>query len=533
MLVFRDDQRRASSVERCRELHVGISALSPWLGAESAERCATLLLLAAELECALSDLAHERRALAAELCDELALSLLAAEPPLRALPLVRELCAGQLPAELEFVRPEGYAYYGLDPRSYAALARTLRLGTNRPLVVGVRSIGVSLSALFCAALRRRGALARRITLRPAGHPFARSTQFSPSESRALELGPSSEVFVVDEGPGLSGSTFLAVAEALVAAGVAHEHIHLCCSHAVDPGRLIAEDAERRWSRFRTLVAPRTRLPRPSLDLSGGAWRRLAYARPSEWPACWSEQERSKFKMQSADAALWKFQGVPPYDREPRARAELLWDAGFGPRLRGAQRGYFAFDWYGGGSLRHGRGTAPLARIARYLAFRKKYLHAAVSSTAALEQMTALNVAEALGVSLPRGFRLELESPVVPDARMMPYEWLKGDGVEPIKVDGIDHGDDHLLPGPTDIAWDLAGAAVEWDLAADEILALLEEYRRQTGDDPKRRFRPYAIAYCALRVGACTLALLTAGAAEGARLGRARAHYEGALRSYLA
>ncbi len=528
MLVFRENKSRGSAESRCAELGAGICALLESGQAARGDDCLALLLLAAELECALADHGHDAARKAALLCDELARALLAAEQPLGARRWVDELRAQRLPAELEFVRAEGYAYYGLEPRAYAALARAVPLRSRAPLVIGVRSIGCSLSAVFCAALARRGALPQRFTVRPEGHAYARRLRFAAKELELLAGRRDSDVFVVDEGPGLSGSTFLAVADELSRAGFAGERIHLCCSHVPDPERLLAPEASRRWSRYRTLVAPPAHVPRGYRDLSAGAWRTLTYRSPRDWPACWQQQERLKFRSLEGDE-LWKFEGLPPYDRGPRARAEALADAGFAPALRRTRRGYFAFDWYPGGPECRAPGDpAPVERLASYAAFRAKSLALPNADTRALEQVTEQNVAEALNVSLPAGFRLELARPVIADGRMMPHEWLLAPRGELVKADAIDHGDDHLFPGPTDIAWDLAGAVIEWELDAAETAELLAHYRRSSGDDASKRCGAYAVAYCALRVGACSLAMLSASAAERKRLSRARARYRNAL-----
>src|SRR5207302_4552914 len=59
--------------------------------------------------------------------------------------------------------------------------------------------------------------------------------------------------------------------------------------------------------------------------------------------------------------------------------------------------------------------------------------------------------------------LATKNPVLVDGRMQPHEWIRSKDGTIIKVDGCTHGDDHFFPGPTDIAWDLAGAIVEWSL----------------------------------------------------------------------
>src|SRR3974390_1143501 len=81
---------------------------------------------------------------------------------------------------------------------------------------------------------------------------------------------------------------------------------------------------------------------------------------------------------------------------------------------------------------------------------------------------------------------EIARPVVADARMMPHEWLRDRDGQIWKTDLASHGDDHFYPGPTDVAWDLAGAIVEWrmDETANEVF--LTRYRRLSGDDARTR-----------------------------------------------
>jgi hypothetical protein len=53
---------------------------------------------------------------------------------------------------------EGYAYYALFPETYAATAKRFWAGARPPrvAVIGIRSIGTSLSAIVVEALRARG-----------------------------------------------------------------------------------------------------------------------------------------------------------------------------------------------------------------------------------------------------------------------------------------------------------------------------------------------------------------------------------------
>ena len=113
---------------------------------------------------------------------------------------------------------EGFAYYALHPRKVAMLLDTLEL-KSPVAVLGIRSIGVTLSAVACAALRLRGIECRRFTVRPTGHPYNRLLELKPEFRDWLAHARDAGFLVVDEGPGISGSSFLAVAEALVNCGV--------------------------------------------------------------------------------------------------------------------------------------------------------------------------------------------------------------------------------------------------------------------------------------------------------------------------
>ena len=133
-------------------------------------------------------------------------------------------------------------------------------------------------------------------------------------------------------------------------------------------------------------------------------------------------------------------------------------------------------------------------------------------------MTAVNLTEALGGEESRKFERLLpvtwtEWPVALDAKMQPHEWLQ---TRPgyVKTDAIDHHRDHFLPGCQDIAWDVAGAALELGLDRSGRSFLVGEYSRLSHDHTiTRRLPHYAIAYLAFRIGYATLALEVLGSAH--------------------
>jgi hypothetical protein len=103
-----------------------------------------------------------------------------------------------------------------------------------------------------------------------------------------------------------------------------------------------------------------------------------------------------------------------------------------------------------------------------------------------------------------------------DGRMQAHEWVRaGDGL--VKLDAVDHHDDHFLPGDQDIAWDVAGAAVELGLDDDGRRALVEGVATLTHDRSLALRLPFhALAYLSFRLGYATLARQTLRQGEDAR-----------------
>src|SRR5690606_17076759 len=111
------------------------------------------------------------------------------------------------------------------------------------------------------------------------------------------------------------------------------------------------------------------------------------------------------------------------------------------------------------------------------------------------------------------------------SRLQPHEWVLADDGSLIKVDAAAHGDDHFIPGPTDIAWDLAGITVEWNLDVSMRDHLLNQYRLHSGDDPRERIADYTIAYVLFRLAYTRMAAgAMRGTQEAIRLMRAHQRY---------
>jgi hypothetical protein len=453
------------------------------------------------------------------------------------------------PEQIETSVPEGYAYYGLYPETYADAAARFHAEWHpeRVVVIGLRSIGTSLSAVVAAQLRRLGATVLSFTVRPHGHPFARELRIDQSFARAIGHHPDAHVAVVDEGPGLSGSSFASVSRALESLGIPPERVTLFPSWDPDGASLGNEDAGARWPLHRRYVGSFEDLwlrtgrlaqafggARSELrDLSGGRWRALAFADESHHPAVHPQHERRKFLMErdgDRPPLRLEFVGLAHLGRPRADLAERLGRAGYVPECIAFSSGFLASTSVGGRPMTaDDRSPGFLDHAARYLAHRGRTECATADvGVDALVEAVRINVAESLGdVALDARTAVErcrpvldASAPVRIDGRLAPHEWLvTREGW--MKTDAVQHHDDHFLPGCQDIAWDVAGFIEEWELAADERSAFIGAYRERSGDESIAcRLPVWRVAYLAHRTGYATLAASSLGeSADGMRMQR--------------
>jgi hypothetical protein len=116
-----------------------------------------------------------------------------------------------------------------------------------------------------------------------------------------------------------------------------------------------------------------------------------------------------------------------------------------------------------------------------------------------------------------------------------HEWLRLSSGRLLKTDALDHHSAHDLIGCQDMAWDIAGATIEFGLDAPEADALVAGSERASGRYVDRELLEfYGIAYLAFRLGQASLAAQTgaSGAAEVARLKAAAEHYAAGLQQLL-
>jgi hypothetical protein len=504
LFVFRKSRELLSTRNLLDDLRSEIQSLSSGTGS-----AVDALIRAGEIETGLEDAGSPATTRLAGLVDELAVA--AGTGKLPSSRCLHSLGAVDCPPSIRCSHPEGFSYYGLNPLDFADLARRIAPDLAQHIaVIGVRSVGSTLGAVVAATLRTNGHLARRITVRPAGEPYQRKTIFIGAQMPWIQdqMQHQADFVVVDEGPGFSGSTFLSVARALLDAGVPRPRIVLLGSRPFPAAA--PEERAQEWTRFRSYIVDYGRhVPHGvGRSLGGGAWREVIYSDRSHWPACWTDQERIKH-LSSDGKVFFKFEGFGRFGKLARTQAKALAQAGFSPGLPVWDSGFIGYQFLHGRPLRSADLTEDLlSALASYCVFRLTNFPAADSDTAMLQEMMRVNL-EVEFHRQQQPERLYLERPIYADCRMLPHEWFLTPEGRVLKTDSVSHGEGHQLPGPVDIAWDLAGAIIEWGLSPVQADIFLSQYRRQSGEDPRNRLPGYLLAYSVLRAAQCRMAAASA------------------------
>jgi len=470
-----------------------------------------------------------------------------------------------LPNKVLISVPEGYAYYGVYPEMYLEAGRRCRemLGACNVVCLGLRSIGTSLSSAVVGALEELGCKVASYTLRPRGHPFSRRAVVSAQLAAVLQADHDASFLIIDEGPGISGSSIAGTAAALSGMGIADERILLLPSWSTDGSTLLSEEAKNRWWRHRQCVVGfeevwldsgrlSQALPPGRLhDVSAGAWRERLYGDRNAYPPVQPQHERRKYLFEPASppndkkSLSWlSFAGLGGRVASKLSRAQQLASSGFTVAPQRVIHGFSVRPFTPGAPIHldQSRDANLLETVAAYLAHltRDHGTEPTVNETS-LTEMISTNVAEGLGEEwLPRlGEKLRrsgaswCERTVALDGRMQPHEWIRTDEGY-LKMDAMDHHDDHFFPGCQDIAWDVAAACLEFDLRFNSRRTLIQHYKALSDDTTiTERLPLHAVTYLAFRLGYSSMAASTLGdSLDGNRFSVAAGRYRQMLKREL-
>jgi hypothetical protein len=214
--------------------------------------------------------------------------------------------------------------------------------------------------------------------------------------------------------------------------------------------------------------------------------------------------------------LWKWAGLGHYGKAKLERAQRL--NSFAPGPLGLHDGFLLSEWVDG---KPAEAPEPelLDAIARYLdELAADFRTGGAAGHQDLAEMIRVNAG--INATPPQDDAI----PVAGDGRMLPHEWIRT-ARGWIKTDALDHHDDHFFPGCRDIAWDVAGTAVEFDIDPEALIA-----RMTMGRDRLRRLMPfYRTAYLAWRAGYTSMAARAlVDSADGRRFKALETRYRAAL-----
>jgi hypothetical protein len=445
-----------------------------------------------------------------------------------------------LPPELSLRVSEGYAYYGLHPAAYGESAARFAKHHSpaRAICIGIRSIGTSLSAIVAAELGQHGVEVDLYSVRPHGHPFHRTLALRDDLAAVLSGECDGAYFlIVDEGPGLSGSSFASVAGALSALGIDDSRIVLFPSWDADGATFRSEAARGAWMRHERYPAVR-KAAVSGIEWSAGAWRRHVLGDDETgWPAVQPQHEVEKW-WQPAERVITRFAGFGRYGRAKLARAEALAAEHLGAPPVNLREGFLSLAFV------PGRSGPPVSEalcdaIAAHLAFlSRRFLDDRSPSIDQLELMIATNTGSGIGARLGPDALADARAALAAapaariDGRMMRHEWIESPDGHLMKVDALDHHADHFFPGVQDAGWDLAAAVFEFRMTAAQRDRLVARYVALSGDrDVLRRLPFYGVAYPAFRLGYASLACESVGSdSERARFAQVAARCRDRLMS---
>ena len=390
--------------------------------------------------------------------------------------------------KLSLKTPEGFAFYQLYPEQYVRAAELFFEANWRGdyVVLGIRSIGTTLSAVVAEMLRLDGAKVNRWTLRPRGDPFARVVNL-PSEVENNCDG----YLVVDEGPGISGSSFVATWRALREIGVAAEKIHFFPGHLNPPGQAASAKTREVWEKVAKWHSPLEETP---------------------WKGCRNIFEFLKEREKKFEhGVVWEFGGYPlpwPFDCSGEAErcARRCAELSCGLPAIDAVDGWVAFPFVNATNAK-----ITLEKLAEHVvavADEPLRREDELETETRLRDMLRANVRkhfrnEPMDGELERWLGELVIAPAEKssgDGQMAPKNWVTGAGGKLWKLNTTGSKLSHHVAYRLPAIWDVAQVIVEWDFSREDEKEFCAELRARGLRIDKKELAFFKMACAALELG---------------------------------
>jgi hypothetical protein len=255
-------------------------------------------------------------------------------------------------------------------------------------------------------------------------------------------------------------------------------------------------------------------------------------------------ERRKFLLKAQGGAwLGRFAGLGAEGERKLEIARTLHRSGIVPEPAGLVNGFLLERWHDD-ARPLGRDEKPLEELAHYLGLRARLLPVPRpgADLSTLLEMARRNAGLVLGPWAqerlsnwaPRLRSLQQRAvPICSDGRMDRHEWLRLPDGRLLKCDAGDHHAAHDLIGCQDLAWDVAGAVVEFELSDDQTRWVAAAAGRSAGRlvDPELLSFLHQ-AYLAFRLGQATLSADLCSGADKERWQRQAQRYSAQLEARL-
>lgn len=405
-----------------------------------------------------------------------------------------KLTAAELPGKLKYKLDEGFLYRGYFPEGFFNSAEKFYNDFNPETVycIGIRSIGISFSAAAAAFLDDKGCKIHLVSLRTRGDYENRYISLNPKFLEKLNKNKNAFYLIIDEGSGLRGSSFDAVAEYLSSRGVNDEKIIFLSTPS---------DVKERWNKYKKYVTTFN-----ELWIESGKLQELVSLDPI---IPYSDKEKLKFIAQnSLGKLLIKFIGLGEFGRSVYNKLKRLSDNEFIPQILAFKSGFLISNSIiGTPLLKDYRSRSFFRFAASYFMFIENNFKCTQSKTSEeIFNMTKENIERSLGCEWSKKL-LERKEDFIEhirkdacliDRNIQPNKWIKAQG-RYYKTDPFEDLADHIFPECLNITWNIASFIIEFNLDEDETSIFLNNFPSEKINRLKEDIPFYSIAYCAFRL----------------------------------